>query len=133
MILDGQITILADEDGVKIELIDNTSFLPFAQVKLNPKQFCQAMSRLAHTPCEKMEVFNLDNVGKNLEHKSFEFEMPDNQYRNKEVAKDILQKICPEGWKPDLYFDSQGSFFVRDDKPYARTRLRRWVEQSEET
>lgn len=132
MILDGSITMLAAEDGVRIELRDNASSSLFAVVKLSPTQFCQAMSRLAHTPCEKMEVFDLEKLGKTLEYKPFEFEMPivDFNTDRKKEADELVRKLCPKGWTPDLYFNSQSSFFRRDEKSFARTTIRRWVKKT---
>ena len=67
-------------------------------------------------------------LNKKLEHKRFVFKLPPvDGWRDKETAKEIIQKVCPEGWKPDMGFNSQDSFFSKDGKEYARTTIRRWV------
>jgi hypothetical protein len=117
-------------NGMKIELVDNDASCIFAVVKLNAVQTCQALSRLGYTECS-MEVFNLDQVGKKMEHKPFEFEIPQDSpwKKGREIIAEIAKEKCPEGWKPDLSFSSQGSFFRKDDKQYARTTIRRWVDK----
>ena len=127
---EGKITILFDHDGMSIELIDGLSTIHFAKVRLNPEQTVRALSRLGYCPCE-IEVVGLDHVGKKLEHKDFEFEMVgDSKYsmRDTEKAKKLAKKLCPSGWKPDLYFNSQDSFSYREGKRFAKTKIRRWVE-----
>ena len=129
MNIEGRITILFNEDGMDIELSDVASSIRFADIHLNPKQTCQALSRLGETPCEKMEVYGLDVIGKKQEHKSFEFEVPYEYttYSKREEVKRIAKLKCPKGWIPDMYFNSQNSFFKKNNKYYARTVMRRWV------
>lgn len=123
---DGRVTILFGEYGMKIEVHDNDAGIRFLDISLTPEQTVSAFSRLSHTPCD-VEVRNLNIVGKKQEHKEFVFEVSKESYHDKQEATRIAQDVCPEGWEPDLYFDSQGSFFVVDSKQYARTIIRRWV------
>ena len=130
-LIDPKITILFDDGGMIIEVHDNPSSSTFLKVKLNPKQTCQALSRSAHTDC-KVEVFNLDRVGKKMEYKPFEFPVRKlDEYPvgkdDKQLAISEVERVCPEGWIPDLYFGSQGSFFEKDDVRWARTTIRRYV------
>ena len=125
----GRITMLASEDGMKIELHDNDASITFAHIKLTPIQLAQALSRLGYTEC-KIEVHLLDKIGKKMKNKKFTFELPEtNTFRNMDMAKKIAIESCPEGWEPDLHFGSQGSFFTKDGKQYARTTIRRWVDK----
>ena len=125
----GRITMLASEDGMKIELHDNDASITFAHIKLTPIQLAQALGRLGYTECE-IEVRLLDKIGKKMEHKGFTFELPETDtFRNKDLAKKIGAESCPEGWESDLHFGSQGSFFTKDGKQYARTTIRRWVDK----
>lgn len=122
------ISLLFNDDGLRIEIRDNVSATTFFKAYLTPKQTCQAMSRLAHTPCETAEVRNIDRLGKKLIVDTFAFELPgkiswENQ---KEVAKEIALKTCPHGWVPNLAFSSQGSFLKRGGKNFARTTISRW-------
>lgn len=118
------ISMLFGEDGLRIEVRDALSRAGFVDIFLTPEQVCMAFSRLSNTPC-KMEIRDLDKIGKKMEHKSFEFEILG---EGKESAAIQAAKVCPEGWTPELYFGSQNSFFERDDKRFARCTIRRWVD-----
>jgi hypothetical protein len=123
------ITILVNEDGATIELYDKEASIQFAEIKLTAEQFCQALSRLGHTPCQ-IEVHNLDNIGKTMEHKSFEFAVPEKKWNAKnhrELIAAYAQKICPEGWACWDSFNSQNSFFFEGEQRMARCTIRRWV------
>lgn len=128
MEIQGAITILFSADGLKISVKDRDSSITFAEIKLNQEQTCQAMSRLAQTDC-RITVREIEKVGKKMEHQEFVFEIPKGngqKNRKKEIEEKCLQD-CPDGWKPDLYFNSHNSFFTKDGKKYARTTMRRWV------
>lgn len=127
------ITILFNEDGLKIELHDEEAGVLFAHVALNAAQTCQAMSRLSQTRCN-VEVRNLEKVGKREEYKPFIFPIPDDVGYGKErdrAATQAALELCPEGWTPDTYFGSQDSFLIQDGKPMARCMIRRWVDVDE--
>lgn len=126
------ITVLLNYDGMKIELHDKNSMIMFARVELNQEQTCQALGRLSYVPC-KAEVFGLDVINKRMEHTYLEFAMPDGAgFHDKGAAEAECMQRCPAGWTPDAYFDSQGSFFDRDGKPWARCIIRRWVDVAAE-
>ena len=126
--IDGEITLLFNDNGMTIEIHDQAANVTFAKVNLNNKQALQVMSRLARTDCE-IKVFGLDKVGKQVESKPFEFELPRKRYQMSElevanIAKELLKD---SSWIPSTYFGSKDSFFDRDGKPYARTHMKRWV------
>lgn len=131
-IKDGRITILTSGEDVVIEIRDSDANIKFCHVVLTTKQFCQAMGRLSHTECHSMEVFGLERVGKNMEHKKLEFQMPDSindtGYTRDEIASMRARDNCPHGWVPDLYFNSQDSYFKEMGKEMARCTIRRWVQ-----
>ena len=129
MEIDGNITMLFNDDGLKIEVQDRSSSLTFLRIKMNPVQVSQAFSRLAHTDCENIEVHGIDKIGKKMEWTKFEFKFPDNIPHKERVrhAQAIAISQCPEGWEPDLYFESKDSFFVKDNIQYARCTIRRWI------
>ena len=133
MKINGKITILLDEKGMRIEVRDADSGIKFLIVGLTPKQATQAMGRLANTECENCEVYNLDKVGKVLELKQHTFELVgDINYQSRdEVAYFFAKQTCPKGWEPDRYFRSQNSFFSENGRNYARCTIRRWVDKSE--
>jgi hypothetical protein len=61
---DGRITMLANDDGMDIEVHDCDAAITFVRIHLNPVQLAQALSRLEYTRCEKLEVFGLKKIGK---------------------------------------------------------------------
>jgi len=124
MKINGTISILINSDYTTIEIEDKDANTTFVKVRLTPEQLSMALSRLSYTPCE-MEVHKLERVGKRHEHKSHEFEIP-NDVKNNELHNLALLS-CENGWTPDNYFGSQNSFFTKDGKKYARCTIRRWV------
>lgn len=129
-ISDGRISILTNEDKVEIMLHDSDASVTFATVEMTPQQFCQALSRLMHTKC-KIEVRGLDLVGKKMEVDNLIFPI-DGGYRDREAALAAVFKHCPKGWEPDLSFNSQDSFPLKDGQQYAKTAIRRWVDKESE-
>lgn len=128
MKIQGAITFLFNADGATLEIKDRASSITFVEVKLTTKQVCQMLSRLAHTDCEEVLVHNLDIIGKKMESKPFEFEIPECDWsEKKQCAIETLKVVCPEGWYADTHFMSRDSFFSKDGKEYARTFIRRWV------
>lgn len=127
----GRITILLNRDGMEINLIDNDSGTQFAVINLNQEQTCAALSRQGYVECD-IELGGLEKLGKKLENKQFEFEIPDTLTM---MGDDKLNEIClselfnnnMEDWTPDKYYRSQNSFFNKDGKKYARVTIRRWI------
>lgn len=128
----GSATLLANADGfVTLELTDEDAAQTFIKVTFTANQFVSALSRLGNTPCD-VEVYAIERIGKKHEHQAWEFEMPQvseilSRDTAQQTAISLATAYCPDGWTPDLYFNSQGSFFSRDGKNYARTIIRRWV------
>jgi len=133
MKINGSITVLINKESTTIEIWDVDANLLIADITLDPEQLSMALSRLSNTPCKELKIndFCLDKLGKTMIYKSFEFELPDDtDYSNRvERAEEIIKKICPEGWISDNYFDSQNSFFTKNNKQYARCIIRTWVEK----
>lgn len=132
MKINGQISILINDGGMRIEIRDKDAATTFIRAKLSENQTCQVLSRLAYTPMEKCEVFGLHHIGKTMENKTFEFPLPrDDLEGRKELARKTIWDHIPKGWDPDNSYNSQDSFFYLGDKPYARTTIRRWVSRQE--
>jgi hypothetical protein len=113
------------DDAVVIEVRDSGAGIQFLEIVMTREQYINAtMNRLADTETKSTLVRGLDKVGKRLSMKQFEFEIPVSG--DEKGAINLVQKLCPEGYVPDLSFRSQGSFFTKDGKHYARTTLRRW-------
>lgn len=133
MIIKGNVTILFNADGVSIEIHDDDAGVEILSLQLDEKQTCQALSRLSRIPCELEMHDDLSVIGKVQERKPFEFQLPaDIGYGDdrKKLAIKTANKSCPAGWKAANYYGSQGSFFTKDDKPWARTHIYRWVEKN---
>jgi len=121
-------TLLIGAESTTIELIDSDSSTTFARVILTPKQLSQCLSRMAYVDCE-IELLGIENVGKTMELKKHEFEIPKNipYSERKNVLAELIKETLPDGWVSDNYFSSQDTFFTKDGKDMARTTIRRWV------
>ena len=129
--IDAQITVLASyDDLIKIEVFDKDSSSIFLKLEMTREQFINAtMNRLGNTDVKYASIRNIEILGKTMEMKSFEFELPESSsYKDEKVALKLVKEKCPDGWIPDLYFTSQNSFFEgKNGKRWARTIIRRWV------
>lgn len=128
-IKNASITILINKEQATIELHDEDASITFAEIILSPEQLCSALSRLSHTSC-KLTVGGLDKIGKKMEHKELIFEITEDLGYGKErykIAEQLANKACPKGWSSSNYFGSQGSFFVKNGKQFARCTIRRWI------
>lgn len=128
MKLQGKISILINRDYTEIEIEDENANIRFLKVKLTPEQLSMCLSRQASVDCE-LEVLGVDRLGKKHESKSFEFEIPKElKYSSKSNELQLLaQSQLSGGWIAESYFGSQGSFFSKDGKDYARVTIRRWT------
>lgn len=124
---DSNMDLLVGEDKVTITVRDEQSRELIVEIELTPQQFCQLLSRHVHVKCVAQKG-NLDRIGKKLVMDELIFEIPEykDTREEKEIAIKEVEKICPKGWIPDLYFNSKGSFFTKDKKRYAKTTVRRW-------
>lgn len=128
MEIDAKITLLFSENGLTIDIYNESARTEFISIKLDEKQTCAALSRLARVECI-VDVRYLERVGKKRESIRLEFEIPEDTPwdKQKEIAVEISKSICPIGWVPSTYFGSKDSFFDRDGKKYAQTTMYRWV------
>ena len=133
MVINAQISIIARyENEVVIKIYDRSSSTTFVELTLTHEQFVNAaMNRLSNCDVKKAIVMSLDRVGKTMEHKPFEFPLPEKtedwDIDRKIAARKILPSVTPEGWIAEDEFSSQNSFFEKDGKKYARTIIRRYV------
>lgn len=130
--LKGKIDILFDaERGLFICLRDENSSCTILKVELSPQNAIAALSRCAYIECD-YAVTNADKAGKYLELTKVEAEFEESDYsKKKETALVELEKACPDGWELDPYLGSQGSFFSKGERNFARASARRWVEKKE--
>lgn len=86
-------------------------------------------------PAAKQEAKGPELVGKRMERDTMEVEVPDGIYRGderKKAAEDAVLAALPDGWELFDSFSSQGSFFRRDGRQFARANIRRWVDINEQ-
>ena len=78
MVIDAQISIIARyENEVVIKVYDKGSSTTFVELTLTHEQFVNAaMNRLSNCDVKKAVVMSLDRIGKTMEHKTLEFELP---------------------------------------------------------
>jgi hypothetical protein len=121
-------TMLFSEDGMEISVKDNKSASLIMKLNLTPDQVMKVLSRLVVVEC-RGEICNLDKINKTHEHKYYEFEVGEEMYYrdNQEQLKELALMSCPKGWAPDLRFNSQNSFFLKNGKYFARDTCRRWT------
>lgn len=128
MKLKWKITFLANRDYTTIEIEDDDANVNFVKVKLTPEQLSMILWRQACVDCE-LEVMWLEKVWKKHENKSFEFEIPESlrsSRRTKEL-NNIANSQLKDWWISNDSYSSQGSFFSKDGKYYARATIRRWI------
>lgn len=120
-----QITMLFDEDGLSIDVADKASNLPVFKIRLDKDKTLQVLSRYARTYCN-METYNLDKVGKKMRMATFYVNLGKVEWRDKKAARQKVLLCCPHEWQPDMYFDSQDSFFSFEGNEWVKTTIRRW-------
>ena len=76
MKFNAKIDIFVSGDHTEINVYDDDASRQILKLRLTPKQFCQAVGRLAHVPIESAEAWNLDLIGKQHECKEYRFPIP---------------------------------------------------------
>jgi len=130
----GNITILVDGKGARIEVEDESSGIRFLKINLSAEQFMTCFGRLANVECD-IDVRGLDLIGKTRETGKHEFKIPAELYNRRykerdyfdKTAQELAQSQLTDGWIADSYFGSHGSFFQKDGEQWARVTIRRWV------
>ncbi len=129
--IDAQVTILCTGDKVEMWVEDKDSHNQFLELEMSAEAFTAALGRLAARPAKAI-VRGLDKIGTAQEIKTWEFQVTDITYdsfyhERLGLAEAIAKQDCPEGWEPDMGFNSQNSFFRKGEEEWARTTIRRWV------
>jgi hypothetical protein len=123
----GAIALLFGDDGMRLELRDESSRQTFLYVHVPEDQVSKMLSRLASIPC-RFGLHAPERVGLIHEHKSFAFPIPKSDFKTRrEIAIQAGESLCPEGWVMDRDFSSQNSFFALNGEEMARTTIRRYV------
>lgn len=129
MKLDGQISIRIEREHTTIEVRDDNACTTFLEITLTPEQLSSALSRLSNTDC-KIELRNVDRVGKTHENKTFEFPIKYTDSQN-DLELSCNEELFLKGmyeWKPDHYYGSQNSKFRKGEEKWARVTIRRWTD-----
>lgn len=114
------------EDYISIRVEDELSGARFLGIELPLGDFSLCVTGRSGVPC-KMELRELQNVGKKKESKELIFEMPECCYDDRIAsARTEALRHTPEGWTANTYYGSQDSFFAKDGKQWARTTIVRW-------
>ena len=126
--LKGSLTINIGREVTRIEIRDDLSRACFFRAEITPAQLSDLMSGLSEVKID-MDIMGTELIGKQVISEDFEFPFKESTWGKRvEEAQITVKKLCPDGWKPDMSFGSQGSFFTKDGEHYARTRIRKWVE-----
>lgn len=127
------LTLLVNGDEVRLEIRDEGASITFLTTIISPEDFCRLLSRQANVKTIS-QIRGIDKIGKKMEHKPFEFKLPDGFQRaykdNGEqdiLLKSLADSQLKEGWEADRYFGSQGSFFEKDGEKWARVTIRRYI------
>lgn len=116
---------------IRLSIQDDLSRTEFVELTLSFEEFAKCVTG-CYVNCE-MEVYKLERVGKKQEMDTFTFKI---SKQDKEAARTLALALCPEGWTPDLGFNSQDSFkYVATSEGsafashyIAKTTIRRWVD-----
>lgn len=130
-ILFGNGTSNTSELGVVIKIEDGKSSNRVMNIFITPDQWMQLISRLSAVSCD-VEITDIpERINKKMENKKFHFEFDYeglNHDARSDLATEVADEKCPNGWISDGYFNSQGSFYIKDGVQMAQTTIRRWVD-----
>lgn len=125
--LKGKFTLLIGEEQTRVEVRDSVSEVCIVSLRLNAKNFQAALSRVARVECDfECDTSEFSKIGKRVQRKTLEFEMPKECPYDKSKAVEIAKMLCPTGWEPVLWFSSKDSFFSKDGKEFARCDIKHW-------
>lgn len=115
---------------ISITVKDVDAVTRFLSVEVDYDKFTEMLTGASETECE-FDVEELSRVGKKRETQKIEFKMVKEHsgLSRKEIARQLVDVICPDGWAASNSFGSQDSFFRKDGEEYARTTITRWVDK----
>ena len=116
---------------ISLTVKDVSSKIRFLELEIKLDDFAKILTGLSEVECD-MKIRGLEFVGKKKEMKNFEFLVGVQEYSNrKESAFSIAKGLVQSGWFVREYFDSKGSFFIKDGEDWARTIIYRYVSDGE--
>lgn len=121
-----------DAKTCEITIRDDLSGVDFISIRISPRELMMALFKHSCQICE-FELRSPEVCGLKREMKDLVFEIPKCTYATRDkVAYQAAVKAAGEGWEASSYFGSQGSFFTKDGKNYARTHAVRYVKLEQE-
>ena len=121
--------ILIDQNGkfVEIELYDNENRRLRIEMSIPIEHFAKALSRLVGQRCS-VDFHNIDTFNKKAVNETIIFEIE--KCADRDEAKKKAQSYAEPDEFIDLSFSSQGSFFFKDGKYYAKTYKTKFVDRT---
>ena len=114
------------KEAISIQIEDHKSGIRFLDIELPLDGFAKALTGLSFVECE-FKTRSLEFIGKTKETKEIEFQISGGFHNRKESAVMEAAIKTPKGWICSNYFNSQNSFFLRDNEDWARTSIYRYV------
>lgn len=131
-----KVTILINQDYTTIKIVDGDASTVITEVTLSPQQLSSVLSRLSSVECMECTTGDLSRIGKQMEHRKFIFEQPWAFRRSQTdlecACNEALFKEGLHEWVSDHWYQSQDTFFTKDDVNYVRVTIRRWVEKKDD-
>ncbi len=121
--------LYSNKSCVFIQVKDVDAGIKFLEIEIDFEEFAKCLMGQGEMKC-LMKTNKIQNVGKTIKRDTLEFELPmDNYVMEKKDIIDLAKKNCPDGWDVYNYFGSKDSFFTKNNKPYARTQIKKWVKK----
>lgn len=133
--IDGDVTLLIDEQGARIEVRDKNASLMIVDIKMTARDFMAALGRLGHCLAEIQVTEHPERIGTTMKFDRIEFPLSKKAENSRRWSLDKLAhqeavKYCSKyhpGWIPDDYYGGQESYFIeKDGRKWARTIIRKW-------
>lgn len=124
-------TCNTEDDYISIEVRDNLSSIVFFEAKIDLKSFAQCITGLSQQPIE-FGIRGFENIGRKLETKSEEVQIPDNSmlFMEHSSIKEAVAVYEIDGWK-GRWADCFNHHNHLGNNKY-RVHYYRWVEIKEE-
>lgn len=132
MIIPGTLTISrsmnSKEQWIEVTIKDDGSRESIT-AKLTLEEFAMAVMGVGYRPCEVETPSDPSRLGRIKERMQVSAPVPTG---NRKDAAAAVIAATPEGWEPELYFNSQESFSGFGSGLVAHTSASRWVKRGEE-
>lgn len=122
--------LLSDGETIRLSIRDGNSRIQFLEIDMKAFAFLEMMRGRADADAEGT-IISLDKVGKKHEHHKLEFPLPIGYSYSRDTTNLLIEeskKYLTEGWVSDDAYNSQDSFFTKEDgTKWARVIIRRWT------